>query len=227
MPPPFAYENLNPRQPTLVTSALRRALPGVGRVAAQARPYAAWWREHNVDALGAEGPLWVVLGDSMSQGIGASTVRRGWVPLVDQALHADGVPVRSVNLSFSGARVADVLERQLTALDELGVTPAVVTVIVGSNDLLRRSLRRDIRARYVDLLERLPHGTLVGTTPGTGRLGEVADVVNEHPGVVAVPLSFARGELAEDRFHPDDAAYARLARTFTGPVARAVVRQRV
>jgi len=41
--------------------------------------------------------------------------------------------------------------------------------------------------------------------------------VDRHPGVVAVPLAFARGEIAEDRFHPDDAAYARLARTFTDP----------
>lgn len=37
-----------------------------------------------------------------------------------------------------------------------------------------------------------------------------------------MPLSFARGELAEDRFHPDDAAYARLARTLAAPVAAAL-----
>jgi lysophospholipase L1-like esterase len=226
MSPPFAYENLNHRRPALVTSALRRALPGVGRVAAQGPPYAAWWREHNLDALAADGPLWVVLGDSMSQGIGASSARRGWVPLVESALHARSVPLRTVNLSFSGARVADVLERQLAALEDLEARPAVVSVLVGSNDLLRRSLRRELGARYAELLDRLPPRTLVATTPGAGRLAEVADIVDRHPGVIAVPLAFARGELAEDRFHPDDAAYARLARTFTDPVAQAVVRHR-
>lgn len=222
--PPFAYENLNPRRPTLATKALRRTLPGVGRVAAQTRPYAAWWREHNLAALQETGPLWVVLGDSMSQGIGATAVQRGWVPLVERALDARAIPVRTVNLSFSGARVSDVLDHQLPALGDLGAEPAVVTVLVGSNDLLRRSLRTALAGRYAELLDRLAPGTLVATTPGQGRLGEVALAVDAHPTVVPVPLSFARGEIAEDRFHPDDDAYARLARTFTDPVARGIMR---
>lgn len=212
----FDYENLNHRPPRLAGRALRRIVPGVGRVAAQTRPYAAWWRERNLQALAADGPLWVVLGDSMSQGIGASAVDRGWVPRVHATLAPD---VRVLNLSFSGARTADVLERQLPALEALGIPPQVTTLMVGSNDLLRRSLRRELLATSELLLDRVPAGTLVATTPGSGRLGRVAELVDRHPGVVAVPLSFAAGEVAEDRFHPDDAAYARLARTFSPPVA--------
>jgi lysophospholipase L1-like esterase len=215
----FDFDNLNHRPPTVASRTLRRLLPGVGRVAAQTRPYAGWWLGRNLEALEADGPLWVVLGDSMSQGIGASTVERGWVPLTQAALHERGLAVRVVNLSFSGARVGDVLERQLAALATLRVTPAVTTLMVGSNDLLRRSLRRELVARYDELLDGVPDGTLVATTPGSGRLGLVADRVQQHAGVTAVPLTFASGELAEDRFHPDDAAYARLARTFTGPLA--------
>ncbi len=222
MPPSFEYENLNLRSPNPVTRTLRFALPGVGRVAAQTRPYADWWRERNLEALEADGPLWVVLGDSMSQGIGASSVERGWVPLTQTALHEAGVPVRVVNLSFSGARVGDVPERQLPVLEALAEAPTVVTLMVGSNDLLRRALRRDVVARYAQLLDALPGGSLVATTPGAGRLGEVAEIVAGHDHVAGVPLSFARGEVAEDRFHPDDAAYARLARTFTRPVAAAL-----
>lgn len=224
---PFAYENLNHRRPNVVNRALRRALPGVGRVAAQTAPYAAWWREQNLEALTADGPLWVVLGDSMSQGIGASSVRRGWVPLVTDALRERGSDVRVVNLSFSGARVHDVVERQLPALAALGVVPAVTTLMVGSNDLLRRRLRRVLVERYDELLDAVPAGTLVATTPGSGgRLGEVALRVAGTPRVVEVPLSFAAGEVAEDRFHPDDAAYARLARTFAGPVGATLARPR-
>src|SRR4051812_26414700 len=118
--PDFAYENLNHRPPNPVSRVLRRAVPGVGRVAAQTRPYAAWWQARNAEALRSDGPLWVVLGDSMSQGIGATRVERGWVPLVEAALHEDGRAVRVLNLSFSGARTADVLERQLPALEGLG-----------------------------------------------------------------------------------------------------------
>ncbi|WP_354702385.1 hypothetical protein DSM112329_02743 [Paraconexibacter sp. AEG42_29] len=218
----FEYENLNHRRPNAVNATLRRLLPGVGRVAAQAAPYAAWWQARNREALAADGadagPLWVVLGDSMSQGIGASAVERGWVPQVAETLQGRGTRVRVLNLSFSGARVADVAERQLAALAAAGAEPAVTTLLVGSNDLLRRSLRRELVERYEELLERVPDGTLVATTPGRGRLGQVAERVERHPRVVPVPLSFAAGEVAEDRFHPDDAAYARLAATFTGPI---------
>ncbi|MCW3041284.1 MAG: esterase [Solirubrobacterales bacterium] len=219
MAPSFDYDNRNHRPPTVVSRGLRRALPGVGRVAAQTPRYAAWWRERNLEALERSGPLWVVLGDSMSQGIGASSVECGWVPRVQVALADRGLPVRVLNLSFSGARVADVLERQLPALAACAQTPAVTSVLVGSNDLLRRALRRRLVERYEELLDRLPAGALVATTPGRGRLGVVAEHVAQHPQVVDVPLSFAPGEVAEDRFHPDDAAYARLARTFTQPIA--------
>lgn len=221
----FAYENLNPRRPGVTIRTLRRLVPGVGRVAAQTAPYAAWWRAQNLEALAGTGPLWVVLGDSMSQGIGASEVRRGWVPRARAALHDRGVPVRVVNLSFSGARVGDVLERQLPVLDALEAEPAVTTVMVGSNDLLRRSLRRRLADSYEELLERVPLGALVATTPGSGRLGEVAGTVARHPRVAEVPLSFAPGEVAEDRFHPDDAAYARIARTFSGPLSAHLLRR--
>ncbi len=226
-PDPFdAFDNLNHRPPALASRALRRLLPGVGRVAAQTRPYAQWWQARNRDALAhPDGPLWVVLGDSMSQGIGAGAVERGWVPLTQAALHDRGLPVRVVNLSFSGARVGDVLERQLPVLEALGTAPDVTTVMVGSNDLLRRALRRELVERYEELLDRVPPGTLVATTPGSGRLGVVAERVDRHPQVTAVPLTFARGEIAEDRFHPDDAAYARLARTLTGPIATHLARR--
>ncbi len=217
--PPFEYENLNHRRPRPLSIALRRTVPGIGRVAAQTRPYAQWWRERNLEALAADGPLWVVLGDSMSQGIGASAVEHGWVPRAAAALRDRGIGVRILNLSFSGARTHDVIERQLPALDALGLDPQVTTVMVGSNDLLRRSLRRELLAASEDLLDLVPRGSLVATTPGSGRLGEVAALVERHPGVVPVPLTFGAGEVAEDRFHPNDDAYARLARTFVSPIA--------
>lgn len=220
----FAYDNLNHRSPTLLGRTLKAALPGVRLVAAQTRPYAAWWRAQNLETLAERdpAPLWVVLGDSMSQGIGASSVQGGWVPRAQVALRDRGLDTRVLNLSFSGARTADVLERQLPALRDAAVEPDVVTLLIGSNDLLRRSLRAELLDRSRELLDALPHGTLVATTPGYGRLGEVATLVDAHPALVPVPLSFGRGEVAQDRFHPDDRAYARLARTFTDPLVRAV-----
>ena len=47
-------------------------LPGVADVCSQVDPYASAWRAHNVDTLPRPGRRWVVLGDSMSQSIGAT-----------------------------------------------------------------------------------------------------------------------------------------------------------
>ena len=74
----FDYSNLSGRPPGPVLSVAARLLPGVREVQAQVEPYARAWEEHNRAAVQADGPLWVVLGDSMAQGIGASAYDRGW-----------------------------------------------------------------------------------------------------------------------------------------------------
>lgn len=217
----FDYENLNPRRPTVAGRALK-LIPGVRRVASTTRPYAAWWRERNLDALRSDaGPLWVVLGDSMSQGIGASAVERGWVPRVAHAMRADGVPLRVLNLSFSGARTADVLDRQLPALQRTGAVPDVLSVMIGSNDLVRRSLREALPGHYAALLSELPEGTLVATWPGGG-LSAFAPLVQATRGVVPVPLRFTKGAVAADRYHPNDQAYEGLAEQFLPALRRAL-----
>ena len=55
------------------------AAPGGRGGREQTQPYAAAWRHANEAALAADGPLWVAIGDSMTQGIGASAPERGWV----------------------------------------------------------------------------------------------------------------------------------------------------
>jgi lysophospholipase L1-like esterase len=52
-----------------------------------------------------------MLGDSLSQGVGASSIEHGRVLQTQRALTGHGVRYRIVNLSFSGARVSDVSSR--------------------------------------------------------------------------------------------------------------------
>ncbi|HEY0937815.1 MAG TPA: SGNH/GDSL hydrolase family protein [Trebonia sp.] len=132
----FEYSNLNDRAPGRLFRLVRRVLPGVGLVENEIKPYAVLWQERNLDALAATDPLWVVLGDSLSQGVGASSVEHGWVPQTARALAGRGVRYRILNLSFSGARVSDVLDRQLPALAGLSAVPELVTVLIGSNDII-------------------------------------------------------------------------------------------
>ena len=126
------YSNLNDRSPGWFLRLARRLLPGVGLVENQIKPYAQAWHERNLEALASVGPLWVVLGDSLSQGVGASSIEYSWVLQTWRALAGHGVHYRIVNLSFSGARVSDVLDRQIPALAGLPAAPELVTVLMAA-----------------------------------------------------------------------------------------------
>jgi len=208
----FNYSNLSGRPPGPFISTASRLLRGVREVQTQVVPYAEAWQAHNRAALCADGPLWVALGDSMTQGIGASAFNRGWTAGVAEMLPAH----RLVNLSVTGGLVTDLLERQLPAMASLGATPDLVTVMIGSNDLINRRARSTISYDLSALLERLPAGTVITTLPG-GPRGTTAfnDQIVSAPGLVPAELRDPRmslkGRLAADHFHPNDAGYAVMA----------------
>jgi lysophospholipase L1-like esterase len=215
----FEYSNLNDRSPGWFLRLARRLLPGVGLVENEIKPYAEAWQERNLKGLASADPLWVVLGDSLSQGVGASSIEHSWVLETQRALAGHGFRYRIVNLSFSGARVSDVLSRQIPALAGLSAAPELITVLIGSNDIIRRDLRARLPEHYRAMLAALPKGALVATVPRTrGVQVEVNRIVHEAEAagaVVAVPLHFAAGARAPDHFHPDDTGYAAIAADFT------------
>lgn len=236
------YANLTGRPPGRVVRALGRVLPGVARVRAQAEPYAATWHARNRELL-AGTPVrrrWVVLGDSLSQGVGASSPDRGLVGVLRDRLADAGHPLDVLNLSATGARVADVLDQQLPVLERLpppppGLGPDLVTVLVGSNDLFggRRHSRAlpDAMAR---LVARLPDGCVVATLPQPPEPARLAnrpiDAAAAEGRLRVVDLRTSgpqswRGRLAADFFHPNDAGYAAMADAFE-PVLLAALRQR-
>ncbi|MCW2758933.1 MAG: hydrolase family protein [Nocardioidaceae bacterium] len=209
----FDYSNLSGRPPGPVLTWASRLLAGVREVQATVVPYAEAWQAHNRAAVAADGPLWVTLGDSMAQGIGASAYDKGWAGqlagLIDPSY-------RHVNLSVSGGRVEDLFERQVPAMQLLG-TPALVTVIIGSNDLVSKRQRQLLPGRLATLVPLLPDGTVMATMPG-GRPGaldfnrQLADADN----IVVCDfqdrrMASWRGKLAADHFHPNDLGYAGMA----------------
>jgi lysophospholipase L1-like esterase len=216
------YSNLNDRSPGWFLRLARRVLPGVGLVEDEIKPYAEAWQERNLEALASADPLWVVLGDSLSQGVGASSIEHSWVLQTWRALAGRGVRYRVVNLSFSGARVSDVVDRQIPALAGLSATPELITVLIGSNDIIRRDLRARLPEHYRAMLSALPAGALVATVPRTrGVQAELNRMVHEAQAagdVVAVPLHFVTGARAPDHFHPDDTGYAAIAEDFTNAI---------
>lgn len=100
------YSNLSGRPTGPFVRAAALLLPGVRRVQAKVVPYAMAWQRANLAAIAARGPLWVALGDSMTQGIGASAYDQGWVGQLGRQLTQDGQPYRIVNLSDSGLPVS-------------------------------------------------------------------------------------------------------------------------
>lgn len=187
------------------------------RGVATARSY--WSTSHGP----AGGLLYVALGDSTAQGVGASSPDCGYVGILAADLHRrTGQPVRVVNLSASGATVADVLANQLPRLHQLRAD--LVTVAVGGNDV--RSYSRDSFATQVSLLAAaLPAGTFIADVPwfmhgGWERRAEqAAAVIGRNArarGLVLVPLHRTlegRGwqamatDFAPDWFHPNNRGY--------------------
>ena len=134
-----------------------------------------------------------------------------------------GTPVRLVNLSVSGARTADVLDMQIPALSELAerdAWPDLVTLMIGSNDLMGRRYRDRMPERMDRILRQLPAGSLVTTLPNPTATANAVNAVIEHVaserGLVVAELrrprtASWRGKLAADHFHPNDRGYAALA----------------
>jgi lysophospholipase L1-like esterase len=211
-------------------SVAGRAVPGIARVHAQVRPFAAAWLAANAEAQRGEGPLWVALGDSMSQGIGARDISGGWVGQLHARLTAEGHRIRLVNLSVTGARVRDVVDQQLPQLHALG-RPALITVLAGANDMFPRGRRAAAVGQFAALLDQLPAGrsviaalprrnahalsinALIDSAATRGKV-RIADL---RPMTVRSLI----GTRAEDHFHPNERGYARITEAFGQAIDRA------
>jgi len=96
-------------------------------------------RPENVRALPADrsaAVLYVALGDSTVEGVGATSPDRNYVSRLHERLRAVYPSARVVNLGAGGATSADVLLRQLDRA--IGLRPDLVTLSIGPNDITTR-----------------------------------------------------------------------------------------
>lgn len=210
-----------PRRPVNLARIASLVSKGVAAVDATVQPFAAEWDRRNAAALTADGPLWVALGDSVTQGIGASHVDASYPAIVTRALsETTGEPWRLINLSMSGGRFADVVDPQLRVLREVGLEPALVTALVGSNDLIWRRDTDGIIADARRLVEALPAGTILSRVAegpsdrrrlGVNRVFTTAEAAGRVRLYDAWNWPSAAGMWAQDRFHPNDRAHGHLA----------------
>jgi len=201
---------------------------GVNAMRADCVAFAAYWEAHNARVLTKletePGPLWVALGDSTAQGLGAPDPRGGYAgQTLQQLRRRTGQHWRLLNLSVSGALIRDVLADQVPRLP---VAPDLVTCGVGANDIFYSApakLFGDMRA----LLDTVPEGTVVLDLPLlagfwgiVGRMSipyisRINRVIREVAGERKLPVAGVSaqftppwtGKFACDSFHPSQDGY--------------------
>lgn len=205
----------------------RRRLRWNGLLDKARHEHAKWWRDyHHRDGE----LLYVALGDSTAQGIGASKPWRSYVgELARYISKTTGKTVRVVNLSVTSGTVYETYRDQLPVLKTL--EPDIVTVSIGANNMFdfdAERFERDLRRLY----EGLPPHSIVSDLPSFLVLPQERHVVAankilrqlaEEFGFPVAPLyvrTRRQGvwgmttQLAGDLFHPNDRGYRVWASAF-------------
>jgi len=198
--------------------------------------------------------LYVALGDSTVEGVGATRPDRNYVSRLHERLRAVYPSARVVNLGAGGATSADVLLRQLDRA--IGLRPHLVTLSIGPNDITTRVPVATYEKNLETILGRLRYETTavavvnlipdLAVTPRFSRsrlreaVGRQTIVFNEalertgwaHRAELVNLYAASQREvplqpelISADGYHPSDAGYARWAElVWTGVEARIVDR---
>lgn len=222
---------LTAKPPGLLLRVAGTLLDGVATVTDQVEPYTYWWNDRNQDALGEDGPLAIIVGDSTALGIGASHPANGYIGRLIATLDEETAPAaenpwRVINLAQSGAKLDDGLNRQLPIASDIP-TPDLVVCCLGTNDLVWGIDTNGLRGKARSLVEGvIALGAPVDRTVACAVAGGSARarLVNRtirstaaDNGVLAAnpwnePGPGPSERLASDKFHPNDLGYSLMAR---------------
>ena len=186
--------------------------------------------------IGSGSPLrYLILGDSTAAGVGGD-YEKGIAVGTAEGLARDGRRVELVNLSVSGARIHDVLTKQLPKAQGKF---DLVLLDVGANDVIRLTpssrFERDFEETVKQILTAHCSARVVVTgSPDMGappriprllrplaafrtrRINVIANRMADRYDLTFAPIAAATGPLFRkdrslfdaDRFHPNDAGYA-------------------
>ena len=189
-----------------------------------------------------------VLGDSLALGIGASDPANALAFRVYRKLLGRYPGSEVTNDAIGGARVADVTRLEVSSLDPRA---GFVLIVVGGNDVVRRTPRNAFATDYARLLvavrARAPHAVVVACgvpdvarsplfadsfekTEALARADDVAvrAAARAHGAAFVDLFAFTRTHggnpefFSSDDFHPSDAGYAQLENVTLPVVERAL-----
>ncbi|MGL4340082.1 MAG: SGNH/GDSL hydrolase family protein [Rhodoglobus sp.] len=192
-----------------------------------------YWRERKTESGEL---LYVAIGDSAAQGIGASRPSYSYVGVLERTIRQRAArQIRVANLGISGATVRHAIDSELPQLAKL--EPDILTVCIGANDIAHFDATRfenDIK----ELFDALPAHAIVADLPSfyflPGQkkaiianriLREAAaerglTVVDLHRHTHRQGLWGITTQFAGDLFHPNNRGYRVWARAFEPEVAR-------
>ncbi|MGV8970716.1 MAG: SGNH/GDSL hydrolase family protein [Rhodoglobus sp.] len=192
-----------------------------------------YWRERNKEPGEL---LYVAIGDSAAQGIGASRPDHSYVGFLARSIRSrTDRTLRVANLGISGATLGLAIESELPRLAKLN--PDIVTVCIGANDIANFDEHRFEREIAV-ILDAVPSHAIVADlpsfyfTPGqkkariANRILRAAaterglTIVNLHRLTDRQGLWGITTQFAGDLFHPNDRGYRVWAAAFEPAVAR-------
>ena len=188
--------------------------------------YQAYWQRQNMQAPYDNELLYVALGDSTAQGIGASQPEKGYVGLIAEDLQKrSSQSVRTLNFSKVGANLSDALDRQIPLLEKTKILPStVITIEIGANDVREFDSER-FKLQMDELMGKLPSQTTISDIPYFGgglhrRLEPnvkqanliIRQLAKKHNLKVANLHQYTsdddwRQDYAADRFHPSNYNY--------------------
>lgn len=207
----------------VAVAAIVTFVVGIVSLYVQVPRYKSYWQKRASMDPPEHALIYVALGDSTAQGVGATQPAKGYVGLVAGALEQKHRrPVHVINLSKSGAKLVDCIAEQLPQLEKL--TPDIVTVEIGANDMSDFNAEQ-FEARMNEIMSKLPKQTVISDMPyfGGGRYrslesnvrsaNDVIDRLAQQHGLAVAPLHQITKDndsittMALDFFHPSNKGY--------------------
>ncbi len=182
------------------------------------------------------GFVFVTLGDSTAEGVGASHKEKTFAAIIYNVLKQENKKAKFFNLGRSRAKIRDVIDHQLPQIIDL--KPDLTLISVGANDLRARTKISDFERDFEYLIEELKNKTnskiIVSSIPDFSNLPSISFFLHffvkkliekfnkvlrkkaEEKNIIFVDLHWGSRVftkkypelISEDGFHPSDMGYA-------------------
>ena len=143
--------------------------------------------------------IYVALGDSTVEGIGASTITKTYPAIINIALKSTYKKVEYHNFGKGRARVAGVIDSQLEKT--IALQPHLITISIGANDIFKRSSVNKFSLQLDILLERLSKETnatiVINTIPDFSAVPSIPPVLKTYCKIQGVRFNKIIGTLTD------------------------------